>query len=223
MCGIGFLASTSSPLAYTRAVSALFDRSRGLALGFVQVGIGVAAALIPPLISIVIGAHGWRAGFAVLAVLSMVGAVPAFFALPVSLDGDRANKRSEAKAGGWKGALFWLQLAAFSLMALAFAGMLAHFVPMLREAGLSVERAGFFAGLIGISVIVTRLLVGWLADKVEASWIASASCLLCGAGCLVLALGGCLGGAHRSHCAGAGDGCRGRSGQLHDGRQLRGC
>lgn len=188
MCAIGLLAATSTPLAYSRAVSALFNSSRGLALGFVQLGVGLAAAIIPPLISVVIGAHGWRAGFLVLAGLAALGAIPALVGLPTHSN-DPVASRSKGMPRELH-RLFWLQLTAFSLMALSFAGMLAHFVPMLREAGLSVERAGTLAGLIGLSVIVTRLLVGWLADRMEASWLAAASCVLCAIGCLVLALGG---------------------------------
>ena len=41
MAAIGFLAACSSPVAYTRAVNAVFDRSRGLALGFTQIGLRV--------------------------------------------------------------------------------------------------------------------------------------------------------------------------------------
>lgn len=75
-------------------------------------------------------------------------------------------------------------------MALAFAGLLSHFVPMLRDAGLSVQHAGALAGLTGVSVIVTRILVGWLADQVNPAWLAAASCAVCAGGCLLLAVGG---------------------------------
>lgn len=80
--------------------------------------------------------------------------------------------------------------AAFGLMALSFAGLLTHFVPMLREAGMDLRSAGALAGAIGLSVIVSRVAVGWLADHVEASLIAAASCLLCALGCVALAWGG---------------------------------
>jgi cyanate permease len=78
-------------------------------------------------------------------------------------------------------------LLAFGTMALAFAGLLTHFVPMLREAGLDAPTAGTLAGLIGGSVIVSRLVVGWLADRLEAPRIAAACCALCALGCLALA------------------------------------
>jgi MFS family permease len=192
MIGIGLLAGLSSPVPFTRAVAASFERSRGLALGLTQAGIGIAAALVPPLIGIQIAEHGWRAGYLALAGLAALGVLPALLLLP----GHQNQRRNDAVVSAEaftaiRGSrTYMLQLAAFTTMALAFAGMLAHFVPMLLDSGMPVQRAGATAGLIGISVIVTRVIVGWLADRVEPAWLGAASCAVCAAGCLLLALGG---------------------------------
>jgi MFS family permease len=187
---IGLLASASSPVAYTRAVSAFFVRSRGLALGFVQMGIGVSAALVPPLVSGVIAGSGWRAGYIMLAGLALLGCLPALLGLP----GRERSRVGPPTPADFRAAVnsrtFRVQLAAFSTMALAFAGMLAHFVPMLRESGASAVQAGALASLIGVSVIVTRVIVGWLADRVEAAWLGAASCVVCSLGCLAMGFGG---------------------------------
>lgn len=159
---------------------ASFCRSRGLALGLTQAGIGVAVALIPPLIAIVIARQGRRSGFLALAAIAALGLLTAQVALPR----DRAEPRAEPVEGTGgdpelalevirRSPAYRLQLVAFSAMALAFAGMLAHFMPMLRDAGMPLERAGALAGLIGRSVIVTRILVGRLADLVEPAWLAA--------------------------------------------------
>lgn len=186
---IGLLTGSSTPVPYTRAVSAAFNRARGLALGFTQVGIGLAAALVPPLIALLIAQQGWRTGFFALAILAAIGILPALLGLPgrpkvahasVS-DGYPAVRRSR---------LYRLQFAAFCAMAFAFAGLLPHFVPMLVESGLSIQRAGAFAGLIGASVIVTRVIVGWLSDRMEPAWLGAASCMICAGGCITLAVGG---------------------------------
>lgn len=188
---IGPLAATSTPVPYTRAVAAAFQRARGLALGLTQVGIGLAAAIVPPLIALVIVREGWRAGFLALALLAALGIAPALLGLP-----GRATAQADRGRADYglvrSSRLFRLQCVAFCAMAFAFAGMLSHFVPMLREAGMPMERAGAFAGLIGVSVIVTRILVGWLADRMEPAWLGAASCLVCAAGCATLALGGAV-------------------------------
>ncbi|HYD05251.1 MAG TPA: MFS transporter, partial [Reyranella sp.] len=130
-------------------------------------------------------------GFLALACLAALGLVPVLMALPRRikrpdgpshpLDEFREVRRSR---------LYKVQISSFAAMALAFAGMLAHFVPLLRDAGLSIERAGALAGLIGLSVIVTRVIVGWLADRFEPAWLGAASCAVCAVGCLLLGLGG---------------------------------
>lgn len=189
---IGALAAPSAPVPFTRAVAAAFQRSRGLALGFVQVGIGLAAALLPPLIAAQIAQHGWRSGFLALAGIAALGLLPALFGLPGRKDeGAAAHRGGEDDfAQVRRSRLYNLQLAAFTAMAFAFAGMLAHFVPMLRDSGMPIEKAGAMAGTIGISVIVTRVIVGWLADRMEPAWLGAASCAVCAGGCLALALGG---------------------------------
>jgi MFS family permease len=185
---VGGLGAASAPVPFSRAVSAAFDRSRGLALGFMQMGIGVAAAVFPPVVSAVIAGSGWRAGYFVLAGLALAGVVPA-----LALSRTRGAQASGADLPGpdfgaaVRQKTFWIQLAAFVVMALAFAGLLPHFVPMLRDAGLSPARAGALAGAIGLSVIVSRVIVGWLVDRAPAALVAAGACLVCGAGCLLLA------------------------------------
>jgi MFS family permease len=192
LIAIGFCASLSAPVAHTRAVTAAFDRRRGLALGVTQVGIGLAATLVPPLVAAQIGSGGWRSGFVLLAGLAAAGVVPTVLGLP----GKRRDQDfgvapiPQGSTSPWLSSLFRLQLIAFAAMAMAFIGIIAHFVPLLRASGVSLPRAGALAGYTGLSVIVTRLIVGWLADHVEPAWLGSASCVICAAGGVALAFGG---------------------------------
>ncbi|MBU0794233.1 MAG: MFS transporter [Alphaproteobacteria bacterium] len=190
MAGIGLLAACSSPVAYTRAVNAVFDRSRGLALGLTQVGIGISAAIVPPVLAIVVAERGWQAGYLTLAIIAAFGIVPA-----LSLPDRRGNRlamraTSGTATGQMRSPLILQLLACFGMMALSFAGLLPHFVPMLREAGMDARAAGALAGLIGASVIVSRVIVGWLADRIPAPLIAATCCGLCALGCIALATGG---------------------------------
>jgi MFS family permease len=191
LVAIGFCASLSAPVAHTRAVAGSFTQRRGLALGITQVGIGLAAALVPPLVAAQISGGGWRSGFVLLAALAVSAMVPILLGLP-----GRSKREvpttgpGKSAASLWSSIAFRLQLAAFTSMALAFIGIIAHFVPMLRASGVSLPHAGALAGSIGLSVIVTRLIVGWLADHVQPAWLGAASCLICAAGALGLAVGG---------------------------------
>lgn len=186
--GIGLLATGSTPVGYMRTVSTAFDRGRGLALGLTQMGIGLAGASVPPLVVAAIVGGGWRAGYLVLAGLAALGMLPALIGL-------RGAAAAPAPQQGPAPALmrdrvFLLQMAAFSMMALGFAGFLPHFVPLLRDAGLSPGRAAGYAALIGGAVIASRLVIGWLSDRVHAPTIAAVVSLLAAAGCLALLFGG---------------------------------
>lgn len=187
MAAIGLLAACSAPVAWTRAVNAVFVHERGLALGLTQLGIGIAAMVVPPVLAGIVAGQGWQAGYRTLALIALAGVVPAL-ALP------RGETRAAAAAAVAGSAddrrTFLLLLAAFGAMALAFAGLLPHFVPMLREAGMPPQTAGAVAGLIGASVIVSRIVVGWLADRIEPPRIAAVCCALCALGCLALSIGG---------------------------------
>ncbi|MGV7241133.1 MFS transporter [Caballeronia sp. M23-90] len=52
----------ATPIAYSRTINANFNAARGLALGISLAGMGLAAVLLPSLLSVVIRDHGWRAG-----------------------------------------------------------------------------------------------------------------------------------------------------------------
>jgi MFS family permease len=187
----GMLGVSSTALGYTRAVNTLFHTGRGLALGLTQLGVGLSASIVPPILGSFIAAHGWRAGYLLLAGLALAGLIPAGVALRGR--GAAAIERvthEETFARVRKSRTFRLQILAFVVMTFGFTGMLANFVPMLRDDGISIQAAGSLAGAIGIAVIVSRIAIGFIADHVEAPWLCAGVCIICSAGCLVLAFGG---------------------------------
>ena len=186
----GFFAAASTPAAHTRVIASSFSRHRGFALGLTQLGIGIAAAAIPPIVTYFIVNSGWRSGFLALAGMGLLGALPAL-GIPAhykakSADTPKGNDICTVGADR----VFLVQISAFFLMALSFAGMLSHFVPMLGDSGIPLQRAAQLASLIGISVIGTRILIGWLSDRMDPTILAAASCLCCAAGCAALGFEG---------------------------------
>lgn len=195
---VAFVGAASGPIAYTKFIGQTFDRRRGLALGLTMTGIGISAAIIPPLLARVIAAEGWRAGYFALALVPLAGAIVTFLLFP----GRRAAaSRVSASAASSVAALptdntwlrspvFWILAATFAMMSLSFGGLLPHFVPMLVDGGLDPVAAGRVAGEIGLAVIASRLLVGYLLDRVFAPWIAIAICLVAAAGSLAFVMNG---------------------------------
>jgi hypothetical protein len=66
-----------TPLGYTTAISAWFDRRRGLALGIAMAGVGLGGSIIPQLANALIELIGWRGAYASLALLTFLIAFPA--------------------------------------------------------------------------------------------------------------------------------------------------
>jgi cyanate permease len=186
---VAFAAAASGPVAFSKLVSAAFDRRRGLALGLTMAGIGLAAAFVPPRLAAHIVAHGWRAGYLALSLLPLAGAVLLVVILPARADAVPSRQAPDPAAAGEgtspgiDSRVFWILAAAFATMSLAFTGMLPHFVPMLTDGGLDPVAAGRIAGQIGLAVISSRLLIGFLLDRLFAPRIAIAVCLLAAAGC----------------------------------------
>lgn len=188
---LGVCGSASTTVGFTRAVTSWFEAGRGLALGLTQAGIGIAAIIIPPLVILTINAHGWRSGYIALAAIAALGIVsalglrlrekPATEPLEgTSEDGFRAVRQSR---------LFRLQFAAFVGMMLCFSGLLVHFVPILRDMGRPPAEAAGYAAMIGISVLLSRLAIGWLADMVHTPWLAGIATAIGATACLMLASG----------------------------------
>jgi len=182
---VAFVGAASGPIAYTKMISATFDRRRGLALGITMTGIGCSAAVIPPVLGSIIAAHGWRSGYFALAALPLVGALATAVLIPQRDTSVLARERRKSTTNGraWlRSRVFWIMAAAFATMSLSFAGLLPHFVPMLSDGGLTPIAAARIAGEIGLAVIASRLIVGVLLDRLFAPRIAICVCVIAAAG-----------------------------------------
>ena len=187
------LGSASSPLAYTRAINTVFNKQRGLALGVALSGAGVAATFGPTLISNAIDAFGWRGAYFAMALFTLV--VGAVIVIVLSrLNGAKTPKNidTEAASKDFKIAkasrTYWTIMAAIFCLSLGLGGLMIHFVPILLDLGLPTSAAVKIAGVIGIAVVLGRLLVGFVVDRIFAPWVAIAILFTCICGVLALAL-----------------------------------
>lgn len=187
------LGSASSPLAYTRAINAVFNKQRGLALGVALSGAGVAATFGPTLISNAIDAFGWRGAYYAMALFTLVVGAVIVLVLSrlngaktaASIDMAAANRDFlVAKASR----TYWTIMAAIFCLSLGLGGLMIHFVPILLDVGFATNAAVKIAGVIGIAVVLGRLLVGFAVDRIFAPRVAIAILLACISGVLALAL-----------------------------------
>ena len=180
------LAETTSaiqtPIGYAKAISAWFDRRRGLALGIAMSGVGIGGFFVPQLAQFLIAWVGWRGAYVVLAALTLVIAFPAvalFIREPQPGEGEHRGLAGAAEPAGLSlgqsiaTSRFWFLAATFFLVAIAINGTVAHVVPLLTDHGLSPTIAAATLGIFGLATMSGRLLAGWLVDRFYAPYIAS--------------------------------------------------
>jgi len=169
---MGALGGGSTPVTWTRAVNAWFQSSRGLALAITLMGTGITAMFLPSLATWLIAQYGWRAAF-----LGIAG-LPLLIALPIALWGFREPSAEEATPAQLALARSGLDLPraardyrfwviAFAVLCISFSvgGSITNFQPLLIDRGYTAASAAKFAGLIGLSVIIGRLIAGYLVDR----------------------------------------------------------
>ena len=186
--GIGTL-----PHSFSRVIIAWFNRRRGLALGITLAGIGAGAALIPVLIQYVINLSGWRAAYVVYGFLVLMISLPlAYFLLretpeemALKVDGDETSSTENEKQASSASQVgltlqqsirttsFWLILGAFLLAGVVMSSIFVHMVPMLIDRGLEPSVAVYSAAALGISLIIGRIVSGYLMDIFFAPYIAA--------------------------------------------------
>ena len=189
----GSFGGGTTPVVYTRVVNGNFTASRGLALGIVLAGTGIAALVLPPLLASQIGSLGWRSGFVVLAVIAVIAWPLVFFGFHGVEGAERSKKQNVEgvdRAQAVRSRIFWTISVGFIAVATAISGMVVHMVPLLRDTGLALSRAAAIASLIGVGVILGRVLIGWTIDRVFAPYIAGLVFLVTASGCVLLNLGG---------------------------------
>ncbi|WP_458068363.1 MFS transporter [Rhodanobacter sp. BL-MT-08] len=172
----GLVAAGQTPLIYAKAVSAAFDRRRGLALGVAMAGVGVGTALVPRLAQYLIDHVGWRHAYLGLGALTAVVAIPAIIWL---VDGGAYEKGVPPELPGLtakevvRTGTFWKLVLAFFALATAASGTIAHLVPLMTDRGIPAATAANVLATAGLALIAGRLLAGYLLDRFFAPYIAA--------------------------------------------------
>ncbi|HEU0217719.1 MAG TPA: MFS transporter [Stellaceae bacterium] len=170
-----------TPLGYTKAIAAWFDRRRGLALGCAMAGVGIGGIIVPQLANYLIGQLGWRGAYMVLGGLVLAIAFPAvglFVREPQPGEGERHGAHAATLPGltprqAMATPSFWLLATTFFFVAMALLGSSAHVVPLLTDRGMTPAAATATFGLFGLSTMTGRLISGYLIDRIFAPYTAS--------------------------------------------------
>ena len=194
---IALLGAGTTPVTWTRAIASSFNRERGFALGLALSGTGVCAILVPQLTVWLIEHQGWRTAYVVL------GLLPLLLSLPVAIIGFKPMTTQAVVTGAdapravtplWGLTLrealatprFWVLLLSILLIYLATSGLVSNMIPALTDLGLTPQKAATAQSLYGVSVILGRLVVGYLVDRYWAPAVATVALSLPALGCWLL-------------------------------------
>jgi predicted MFS family arabinose efflux permease len=166
-------------------------------------GAGFGFTYVPPLVQYVIDEHGWRPAYWVLAAITIVIAAPVvgvvFRDTPAEkglrADGEYTADGEEAAPAAIgltvKQSLrrreFWLLWVMFCALSFSLYGLLPHFVPMLTDRGMQPADAAWAASSIGVTIIIARVVIGYLIDRFFAPRVALVFFLLSAGGIGLLA------------------------------------
>jgi MFS transporter, OFA family, oxalate/formate antiporter len=178
----GAIGGASIPISWTRGVNSWFVKNRGLALSLALSGTALSGFLLQALPGFLLPEFGWRG------TMLIISGLPLLIGLPVAwllFREPRPEERpiataAEAAAGQWGLTLseaarqprFWLMILSFGLVALAFGGLYTNYNPLLTDKGFDPKTAGLVAGSIAISILVGRIVAGFLIDRFWAPAVA---------------------------------------------------
>jgi len=198
---LGLAGAAATPITFTRIVTQWFVVKRGLALA-VCLGIGGFAAFFQQVLSTyLVEAWGWRTMFVVMAALAVLCSWPvlwAFFREPSPADGSvvvPSSATGAGRGGAAEGLTLRETLSGYRIYVLAFAvvavtfgisGVMINFKPLMGDAGIAPATAAWIAGAVGFSVVVGRLLAGFLFDRLWAPAVASVMLMAPAVSCLLL-------------------------------------
>lgn len=192
----GFLTVGTQSISYIRVLASWFDRHRGLAIGITASGIGVGYAVIPPIVQSAIDTYGWRGGYYVMAAIVALVSLPLMTLL---IRNDPASATADAAPAvpppgmtlqqALRTREFWLIAVAILVVASVFNAMLPTMVPLLTDRGMSTPDAVFAVTIMGIAMAISRILVGFLIDRMFAPVVAFVVFVIASAGLGLMAFG----------------------------------
>lgn len=178
----------TSSLVYGKLIAARFVHQRGLALAVATSGLAFTTMLVPPVLGLVIGGYGWRAGALALGATGIAVLPLVLLALRGAPTGPTrptpesaaANLPAEGftAAEARRDSRFWCIVGGAVLVNMATTGLVTQIVPLGIELRLSALNAAVLLTAFGASAIVGRVVVGYLVDHMKPQPVAAAVALV---------------------------------------------
>ena len=194
---MALLGAGTIPVTWTRAIATSFFKRRGLALGLALTGTGICASVVPHYTVWLTDQLGWRGAYVGLALVPLLLAWPMLYFLFRPLDAHSQVENDEPKATAAldegltlgeaiRGYRFWVLLLSILFAYQGFSGIAPNLLPSLTDDGFSREQAASVQSVFGLSIIIGRVVVGYLVDRLWAPGVAAFCLAIPAAGAAML-------------------------------------
>jgi len=166
----------AGPLPNQVLLTRWFDKSRGKAMGFAYLGIGIGGFLVFQISKVLAPAVGWHKALTILGVLIIVIASPLVFFIKESPNPVASSVKAATPTApmtwAFKSPLFYL-LAIGSMCSIGAVGGANQHLKLFMTLDLRFTdgQAANVASLVLISSLIGRLLMGWLADHLPKKYV----------------------------------------------------
>ena len=194
---MALLGAGTIPVTWTRAIATSFFKRRGLALGLALTGTGICASVVPHYTVWLTDQLGWRGAYVGLALVPLLLAWPMLYFLFRPIDAHSQVENDEPKATAAldegltlgeaiRGYRFWVLLLSILFAYQGFSGIAPNLLPSLTDDGFSREQAASVQSVFGLSIIIGRVVVGYLVDRLWAPGVAAFCLAIPAAGATML-------------------------------------
>src|SRR5579864_5128131 len=169
-----------------------FDRSRGKAMGFAYLGIGIGGALVPWISHVLVQHFGWQMALRMLGLLIVVVSFPLTLMVkePSKVRTNVSSVTSPAPKSAFKQLSFYLLTLGSMCSIAAVSGTQQNLKLLLSlDRHFTQRDAASVLSLVLAFSIAGRLLIGWLADRFSKKYVMLLTYLLVAAGIPLLFLG----------------------------------
>ncbi|MCP5179957.1 MAG: MFS transporter [Pseudomonadales bacterium] len=179
----------SGPLAAQTLTARWFNRRRGLAFGISTVGTSLGGFLLPPLVTGLQAAHGWRDANDLLALLVVVAVLPLAMlslrdrpaygedAVEARLENSKDTPQHVAAQTAWTlkaifaEPTFWLMVATFALFAMVNGALQQNLAPFGLDHGIDARTTAWAVSVMAALMALWKVVVGALADRLDVRWL----------------------------------------------------
>ncbi|MDA1004097.1 MAG: MFS transporter, partial [Chloroflexi bacterium] len=190
-------------------LSKWFVARRGQIIGFSAMGVSLAGIVMPPLMTWVIDAAGWRAAWIYLAGGVLVLILPAALFMrrqpeDYGLHPDGTSDDEVRRGGGAAAArdfansftraealrtpALYMIVFAFGLGGVGIGAMLLQTIPFLTDEGYSRNTAALLSTTMSIPALVSKPFWGWMMDRWEPKVLASVGFVMSGVAMVVIVI-----------------------------------